>query len=97
MTYYTNQLFPFSDLLSPQRSFSYKDQQVRIMDMRLAGIGTMSPTIGTRFAPGLPPQQTASPMLTHPVSHSHGADCPTCDLVEIPYDPNLPHLQFSGA
>jgi hypothetical protein len=41
-----------------------------------------------------PPQQGAAPYLTHPVSAAHGADCPTCDLVEIPYNPNLPSINW---
>lgn len=30
----------------------------------------------------------------HPVAISPGADCPTCNLVEIPYNPNLPVLRL---
>lgn len=88
--YYENVLFPFPAKLSPTGGA----QATNIVDMRLAGVGTMSPAIGTRFTPGRPPQEGASPILTHPLGHSHGVDCPTCDLVEIPYDPSLPKLIY---
>lgn len=89
-SYYKNLLFPFPDRLSPTGG-SYARNQ---FDMRLAGIGTMSPTIGTRFVPGgKPPQEGQHPLLTHPLDVSAGADCPTCNLVEIPYNPNLPMVR----
>jgi hypothetical protein len=60
----------------------------------LSGIGTRSPTIGTSFATGLPPQSGVASILTHDLSHVHGADCPTCNLQEIPFNPNLPHIHY---
>jgi hypothetical protein len=91
-SYYSNVLFPFPAKLGPTGGAGAQG----IFDMRLAGLGTMSPTIGTRFTPARPPQESGGIYLTHPVGHAHGADCPTCDLQEIPYDPNLPHLVYNG-
>jgi hypothetical protein len=79
-------LFPFPASIAPRGT--------QIFDMRLAGIGTKSPAIGTNFSPGKPPQSGANALLTHPVGVSHGADCPTCNLVEIPYNPNLPRIRM---
>lgn len=47
-----------------------------------------------QFTRSGPPQAGAVPFVTHPVGAQHGADCPTCDLVEIPYNPNLPVLRL---
>lgn len=63
-----------------------------IFDMVLAGVGTQSPTPGIKFTPGMPPQSNANALLTHPVATGAGTDCPTCNLVEIPYNPTLPVL-----
>lgn len=50
----------------------------QIFDMALAGLGGY---------------QVGAPALAIP-AHTHSADCPTCNLVEIPYDPNLPTLRM---
>ena len=66
-----------------------------IIDMALAGIGVQSPRIGTRFHAAPPPQQGQDALLTHPTAGQHpGADCPTCNLIAIPYNPNLPVLRM---
>jgi hypothetical protein len=58
--------------------------------LALAGVGIASPTL----IPGGPPQSGNQALLSTPLSSSPGADCPTCNLVEIPYDPTLPVLKF---
>jgi hypothetical protein len=60
------------------------------LQLLLKGIGSYAPTL----TPGLPPQSGSAPLLTHPVGVSGGADCPTCNLVEIPYNPTLPVLKL---
>jgi|HubBroStandDraft_6_1064221.scaffolds.fasta_scaffold20349_11 hypothetical protein len=79
---------PFPDKLLP----SGGSHATSPFNLALAGLGTMSPRIGTRFTPGGPPQAGASAMLSTPVVSSAGADCPTCNLRPIAFDPNLPHL-----
>jgi hypothetical protein len=90
-SYAKNLMLPFPDKLLP----SGGAHATSPFNLALAGIGTMSPSIGTRWTPGRPPQERAAALLTHPVStHAPGADCPTCNLTPIPYDPNLPSLGF---
>jgi hypothetical protein len=59
-----------------------------IVSLALAGVGRplAAPHSG-------PPQAGNVPLVTHPLGVSAGADCPTCNLVEIPYNPNLPALR----
>jgi len=78
-------LFPFPNHISPYGT--------QIMDMRLAGIspGTSKPLVRAQ-----PPQSGQHPMLSHDLMQSPGADCPSCNLTEIPYNPNLPVLSYVG-
>lgn len=63
-----------------------------IFNTKLAGLGAQLP-----FYPGGgPPQEGGAVYLTHPLAIGAGVDCPTCNLVEIPYNPNLPRLDYHG-
>jgi len=60
----------------------------QVVDFARAGLGT-----SLNLAPSGPPQGGAQPYLSYPVAVAAGADCPTCNLVEIPYNPSLPVLR----
>lgn len=60
-----------------------------IFNMKVAGLGTP-----LTLRPAVPPQQGGGVYLTHPLAAAAGADCPTCNLVEIPYNPDLPVLRY---
>jgi hypothetical protein len=62
-------------------------------DLALAGLGVQSPRPGIHLTPGIPPQSGQRALLTASVAHNHTADCPTCNLIEIPYDASLPMLR----
>jgi hypothetical protein len=82
MSYYTNRLLPFPAGITPKGT--------QIVDFRLAGLG-----LPLALVPAGPPQAGNAALLTHSVGASAGADCPTCNLVEIPYNPNLPVLNYT--
>jgi hypothetical protein len=65
----------------------------QIVDFARAGLSTATyRAIGQSG----PPQQGSAPFVTHNLGASPGADCPTCNLVEIPYDASLPTLNYQG-
>jgi len=73
-------LYPFSSTLIPKAS--------QITNFATAGLGVMG---GAVLRPAQPPQSGQPALLTYPQS---GAACPTCNLVEIPYDASLPHVHM---
>jgi hypothetical protein len=58
-------------------------------------IGINSAGIGApALARAMPPQSGQHAIATTPVpAATSGEDCPSCNLVEIPYNPNLPVLR----
>lgn len=76
--------------LRPRVSSALLPKGSQIVDLMATGLKPLA------SIPGQGAQIYSAPLLSHAVGAAHGADCPTCDLVEIPYNPNLPVLNFTG-